>query len=104
MKVLEELKRLSKEATPKKWVVDGWQTVTRENKAWITYMPRSLDTEIESKTEQNMQLIVAMRNNIDALIAVAELAKNFMDNMQSHKHYKREDCWICLLTDAVNEL
>lgn len=62
MTKLDELRKLAREATPGPWL-----------------MPRSLNGQDEYKLFYNAELVVAMRNNIDALLNIAEAAQKLLD-------------------------
>lgn len=78
---LDKLEKLSKAATPGPWFHYGDGVL------------RGAHTNLEEE-KRNVELIAAMRNNIDALIKVAECADNFLKRYTevfSGFHFTYED-------------
>lgn len=79
MTVLDELERLSKEATPAEWMPCGdiLRNVaairTQSEDLFCSYGPMTM------RAADNAELIATMRNNIEALIQVARAAEGYRE-------------------------
>lgn len=89
MKVLDELERLSKAATPGPWKTEATE---RENSDWVHFNYKSLHGYVLSvygshitANKNDAELIAAMRNSIDALINVARAAQMHIEYLEKEK-------------------
>lgn len=94
MSVLDELERLSKEATTVKWEYDDGVVYAQNEPPCQYEIPRLFIgkhiVEVQNLRDSDNELIVLMRNNIDALIAVARAAQSIVK-----AHYIDATCKDC---------
>lgn len=79
MTKLDELRRLSREATLGPWVDGGEVGDLHYVNCNKLLTNTGLPTAIATRIEADAKLIAAARNNLDALLDVAEAAKKFID-------------------------
>jgi hypothetical protein len=92
---LEELKKLSAAATKEPWFAIG-----KEYGATHIKVVEDNDSLVVEAQEENGELIAAMRNHFDALLAVAEASKKFLQGI----HGTQCDCRLCSQYRKLEEL
>lgn len=83
MKIIDELERLNEKATPGEWTYDDGVVYSATEPPSQYEIPRLFIgkhvVEVQNLRDSDSELIVLMRNNIDALIELARSVQAYFD-------------------------